>query len=100
MAFVSGPFNLEQGNSAKFGVEFLDITGSPTVPLSATMTVTYTTVSNSSQVDSFTLNQVGTFFTGSWASTNAALGLATYSVLISSVSMAIGQLRVLQRKAG
>lgn len=101
MTFLSGPFNMQQGNSIEFVVEFLDTSGVLTVPPSATMTVTYTNTSNASQTDTVTLASVGSFFTGIWSSTSAALGLATWTAtaLPSSVQAATGQLRVIQRRA-
>jgi hypothetical protein len=98
--FASGPFNIEQGNSVVFGVEFFDASGFTSVPSSASMTVAYTNTSNVTQTDSFTLNRQNLFFTGSWSSTSAALGLATYTAIAnSSVSpIANGQLRIIQRK--
>jgi hypothetical protein len=101
MTFLSGPFNIEQGNSAQFVVEFLDTTGVLTVPPSAAMTVVYTNTSFSPQTDSVTMTSVGSFFTGTWSSTSAGLGLATWTAtaLPSSVQAAQGQIRVIQRKA-
>src|SRR5271156_1374696 len=97
--FLSGPFNMQQGNSAAFVVEFLDINGLYTVPLSPGMTVSYTNPSYAPQVDTVTLLSVGGFFNGTWSSTSAALGLATWLATgPSSVQVATGQLRILQRK--
>lgn len=91
---------MEQGNSVNFAVEFLDQFGSTSVPSSASLTVAYTNISNSSQTDTVTLNPVSKFFTGTWSSTSAALGLALWTAIAnSSVSnVAQGQLRVIQRK--
>ncbi len=99
MPFLSGPFNIQQGNSAQFAVEFFDSLGSLSVPPSASMTVTYTNTANSSQTDNVTLSLNGGFFTGTWSSTSAALGLATWSAItaLSTVQIATGQLRVIQR---
>lgn len=101
MTFLSGPFNIEQGNSVQFVVEFYDSTGFLTVPPSATMSVVYTNTSNAPQTDAVTLNSVGSFFNGTWSSTSAALGLATWTAtaLPSSVQAAQGQIRIIQRKA-
>lgn len=101
MTFQSGPFNIEQGNSAQFVVEFFDSTGLLSVPPSATMSVVYTNTSNATQTDTLTLVSVGSFFTVTWSSTSAALGLATWTAtaLPSSVQAAQGQIRVIQRKA-
>lgn len=102
MVFRSGPFNIEQGNSVSFGVEFLDVLGSPTVPASATMAVAYITNANQTQVDTVSLTPVGSYFTGVWSSTSATLGLATWvaATSFSSIQVATGQIRVLQRRAG
>jgi len=100
MAFQSGPFNLQQGNSAQFVVEFFDSTGLLSIPPSATMVVVYTNISNLTQTDTVTMTSVGSFFTGTWSSTSAALGLATWTAtaLPSSVQAAQGQFRIIQRK--
>jgi len=99
MPFLSGPFNIQQNNSARFTVEFFDTLGSLSVPPSASMTVTYTNTSNASQVDSVTLSPNGSFFTGTWSSTSAALGLATWVAItsLSTVQIATGQLRIIER---
>lgn len=99
--FPSGPFNIEQGNSALFTVEFFDTNGFTSVPSSASMTVTYINASAATQVDTVALSQVNAaFFNGTWSSTSAALGLATWAATASSsVSpLAQGQLRVIQRR--
>lgn len=63
------------------------------------MMVAYTTITNSSQTDSVTLNPINAFFKGTWSSTSAGLGLATWTAIAnSSVSqVATGQLRIIQR---
>ena len=99
--YNSGPFNIEQNNSAYFAVEFLDSSGSLTVPSAATLTVAYTNTSNAAQTDTITLTQTNSFFTGTWPSTSAALGLAIWNAYTTgnSTSQAIGQLRVIQRQS-
>lgn len=99
--YNSGPINIESGNSTFFTVEFLDSTGSLTVPASAGMTVTYTNTSNSTQTDTVTLTPNGSFFTGTWSSTSAALGLATWITTMtgSTTTQATGQVRVIERQA-
>lgn len=96
---MGGPINIQQGNSANFTVEFFDSLGSLSVPPSASMSVTYTNTSNANQVDSVTLSPNGSFFTGTWSSTSAALGIATWIALtsLSTVQLATGQLRIIQR---
>ena len=96
----SGPFNLEQGNSANLVVAYYDANGVRTVPLSPTFTVTYTNTSNAPQVDTVSLRQSNVFFLGTWSSTSAALGLATWNTATSSgLLLSTGQFRVIQRKA-
>lgn len=100
MTFLSGPFNIQQGNTVEFVVEFFDSAGALSVPSGATMTITYTNTSNVGQTDSITLTSVGRFFNGTWSSALASLGLATWTAtaLPSSVQAAQGQIRVIQRK--
>lgn len=100
MVFQSGPFNMEQGNSIIFTVEFFDANGFTSVPSSASMSVSYRNTSNATQVDSVTLNVINSFFNGTWSSTSAALGLATWTAIANSSvgQVANGQLRVIQRR--
>lgn len=99
--FQSGPFNIEQGNTASFVVEFFDTTGATTVPSSASMTMAYTNTSGSSQTDNVALTVVNSFFLGTWSSTSAALGIAvgTATTAFSSIQVSLVQLRVMQRRA-
>lgn len=75
-----GPINITQGNSAQFTLEFIDSSGNITTPSSANLTVTYTNTSLASQSDSVTLALTGSFFTGTWSSTSARVGLATWTL--------------------
>ena len=99
--YNSGPFNIQQGNSANFVVEFFDDSGDLTVPSSADLTVTYTNTSNISQADAVTLTEINSFFTGTWPSTSAALGLATWVATCagSTATQSTGQLRIIQRQS-
>lgn len=100
MTFQSGPVNIESGNSAKFAIEFLDSTGALTVPSSANLSVVYINTSNVSQTDSVTLTQTNSFWTGTWSSVSAALGLAIWTATGASTTVqATGQIRVLQRQS-
>jgi hypothetical protein len=98
-SYLSGPFNIGQGNSANFTVEFFDSNGFLSIPPSATMSVTYVNTTGASQTDPVTLVSGGRFFTGIWSSTSAALGIATWvaTALPSSVQAASGQLRIIER---
>ena len=97
--YVSGPINIEKGNTAYFSIEFLSSVGELTTPSSANMTVAYTNTSNASVTDTVSLTLSNSFFSGSWSSTSAALGLATWQATMagSTVVQATGQLRILQR---
>lgn len=100
MTYVSGPVNIQQGNTANFVVEYFDSAGDLSVPSGGTISVVYTNTSNSQTTDTVTLTQTGSFFTGSWASTTAALGLATWTVAATG-STAVdvsGQIRVIDRQ--
>lgn len=98
--YNSGPINIQQGNSANFTIEFLDDDGDLTVPSSANLSITYTNTSNTSQTDSVTLTNSNSFFTGTWSSTSAALGLATWEATAASTTVqATGQLRIIQRQS-
>lgn len=95
----SGPFNIEQGNTAAFVVEFFDVNGVLSIPTSPGMTITYTNTLFNSQTDTIALSLNGGFFTGSWVSNQASLGLATWiATAPSSNQVATGQIRVIQRK--
>jgi len=99
--FNSGPINIEAGNSAAFTVEFLDSSGNITVPSGGSLAVTYLNASNSSQTDTVTLAGNGSFFTGTWSSTSAALGTATWVATItgSTITQSAGQVRIIQRQS-
>lgn len=101
MPYISGPVNIEKGNSASFTIEFLNASGVLTTPSTANLTVAYTNTSNASVTDTVSLTQSNSFFTGTWSSTSAALGLATWEATMagSTVIQATGQLRILQRQS-
>jgi hypothetical protein len=75
------PINITQGNSAQFTVEFLDSFGSPTTPSGGQVVISYQsalTAASTSQI--IVLTGSGSLFTGTWASSVAATGLAPWSV--------------------
>jgi hypothetical protein len=79
-------FNLLQGNTANFGVEFLDATGALAIPASATITINYTSnASGNAAVATINMTLNQSFYTASWSSVPAALGIATYSVTAPGV---------------
>ena len=100
MTFLSGPINIEQGNSAVFTLEFQSSTGDIITPSTAALTVAYTNLSNATQIDSVSLTVVDSFWTGTWSSTSAKLGLATWNATSGgSTATGNGQLRVIQRQS-
>ena len=99
--YDSGPINIQQGNSANFTVEFLSSLNELTVPSSAYIHISYTNLSASSVSEDFDLTENNSFFTGTWSSTSAALGLATWIAYAagSTTGQATGQLRIVQRQS-
>jgi len=95
----SGPFNLEQGNSTNFTVEYFDVNGNLALGVSPMITVAYTNTSNSSQTDTITLTPLNNFYIGTWSSTSASLGLATWITYSGGNQVETGLFRVIQRKA-
>ncbi len=92
--------DLEQGNSAQFMVGFFDAAGVTSIPSSASMTVAYINTANSSQTDIVALNLGNKTFIGTWSSTSASLGLATWTAIANSSVGQVkqGLLRIIQRK--
>ena len=94
------PTNIGQDNTARFVVEFFDSDGALTVPSSGTLTITYVDRSAlTSTSTSISLTQTNSFFLGTWSSTGAALGLATWSVSAPGITSpaATGEIRVIDR---
>ncbi len=92
------PINVTLGSTVKFTVEFFDSNQILTVPTSATITVTYPLSSANLTLVScaIPMTQVGSFFTATWGSGVAALGLSSYSVSApGQASPTTGTLRVL-----
>ena len=77
---MPGPYNVTQGSTVEFTVEFFDASGVLTTPTSATLVMTYTTVVGSTTTQSVNMTQSGSFFTAIWGSGVAKLGLATFSI--------------------
>ena len=93
---MPGPYNVTQGSTVEFTVEFLDSTGALTVPTSATLTMTYTTVLGATATSATAMTQSGSFFTATWGSGVANLGLAAFSITAPGQATAtIGTLRLL-----
>lgn len=93
-----GPTNIQKNNSAFFTAEFIDSFGNITIPAGgATLTITYTNINNASQTDAFIMTSINSFFTATWSSTSASLGLADWSIVATGFSSLaqIGQIRVI-----
>lgn len=93
---MPGPFNVTQGSTVEFTVEFFDSTGATTTPTSATLTMTYTTVAGATASLALAMSQSGSFFVTTWGSGVAKLGLATFSIAAPGQATAtVGSLRLL-----
>jgi hypothetical protein len=92
-----GPTNIDQGNLAEFVAEFFDSNHNVTVPIGATLNVSYTNINNASQTDSVTMAQINSFYVATWSSTSASFGLANWSITAAGNSSAsqVGQIRVI-----
>lgn len=92
-----GPVNIQYGNSAFFTAEFYDANGLLTVPSGATLSITYTNISNASQTDTVLMSLNNQFYVCTWSSSNASLGLALWSIIATGASSAsqIGVIRVI-----
>lgn len=92
------PYNVTLGSTVEFTVEFFDSAGVLTVPTSATLTVTYPPSSNSLTTTSCAIDMSasGDFFTATWGTGVAALGIASFSVTgAGQASPTTGQLRLI-----
>lgn len=92
------PINVRLGSTAEFTVCFFDTSDVLTVPTSATLTITYPLSSNSITTTSCTIGMTaaGSFFTATWGTGVAALGLSSYSISAPGQATATaGTLRVI-----
>lgn len=97
-----GPTNVRTGQLAKFTFEFYDSNENTIVPaLGGTLYMVFLNVNNVPQVDTINLTQVGSFFRGTWDSSEASLGLADWLVINNDdlineavIPTQVGQLRV------
>jgi hypothetical protein len=74
------PVNITQGSTVSFTVEFLDSSGNLTVPSSATLTMTYTSITGTTASSVIAMTRSNSFFTATWGSGQAAYGMANYSI--------------------
>lgn len=75
------PINVTTGSTVQFTVEFFDATNVLTVPTSATLTITYPLSSNSIVIGTAVIGMtpIGSFFTATWGTGVAALGITSVS---------------------
>jgi hypothetical protein len=94
------PINVVTGSTVGFTVVFFSTTSGQsvmTVPSSATLTITYPLSSNSIATGTATISMSpsGSFFTATWGSGVAALGITSYSVSApGQVTATTGSLRI------
>lgn len=91
------PVNVLQGNTVQFVVEFLSsATGAIASPTSASITVFYH-VGGTATSTTFDLSASGSFWTGSWDTTGADLGIVTYTTASSATTnpASTGDLRII-----
>ncbi len=92
------PTNITQGNTARFVVVYLSSLGALTTPSSGQVTISYTDRSTLTATSTtIGLTATNSFYLGTWSSTGAALGLATWEVTSanSTVAAATGTIRVI-----
>lgn len=92
------PINASLGSTIGFTVEFFDSANNLTVPSSATLTITYPLSSNSITTASCVvgMSAAGSFFTATWGSGVAALGITSYSISAPGQAAATtGELRLI-----
>lgn len=91
------PWTIQQGSTVEFTAAFLDSGGSITVPTSATLTMTYTTVAGATASSAVGMSAAGSFFTATWPSAQSGLGFANFSISAPGQSTpTTGQLRIVQ----
>jgi hypothetical protein len=92
------PINITSGSTVQFTVVFTDASSAVVVPSSATMTVTYPLSSASLTMATCAIGMAanGQFFTASWGSGVAALGITSLSVSAPGLATPLaGTLRVI-----
>lgn len=84
------PFNVASGSTVVFTVVFFDANGAVTVPTSATVTVTYPLSSNPLTTASCSIGMTasGDFFTATWGSGVAALGMSSATASAPGIASA------------
>jgi hypothetical protein len=92
-----GPVNITYPNPALFIAEFFNTNGARVVPSGATLSIGYINVNSAPQIDNIAMSANNSYFTATWSSTNAASGLAPWSVTVTGETSAAqtGVIRVL-----
>lgn len=90
------PTNITKGRTAQFIVEFIDASGNLVTPSSGQLTINYA-VNFVSQQDVIDLSPSGSFWTGSWDSSPADLGIANWSVTspLTTTPAQVGEINVI-----
>lgn len=90
------PTNITRGRTAQFIVEFVDENGALVTPSSGQITINYA-VDFVTQQAVVALSQSGSFWTGTWDSTPADLGIADWSVSspLTTSPAQVGQLNII-----
>lgn len=81
-----GPVNIRRGNSAAFTVQFFDVNGNTTTPLSAILALSYTDIANALQTDNVTLLPSNSFLIGTWGSSTVPAQLVPWTVTATGAS--------------
>ncbi len=94
------PINVPSGRTVVFTAVFFDTAEAVTVPTSATLTVTYPPDASPLTLVScaIAMTAAGSFFTASWSSSVAALGLSSFAAAapgqVTAAPGATGILRI------
>lgn len=94
------PYSIPSGRQVIFTAVFFDTDEAITVPSSATLTVTYPLAADSTTLTScsIAMTAAGDFFTASWSSSVAALGLSSFAAAapgqVTAAPGAAGTLRI------
>lgn len=94
------PINVPSGRTVVFTAVFFDTSEAVTVPSSATLTVTYPLDQSGITLVScaIAMTAAGDFFTATWSSSVAALGMSSYSAAapgqVTAAPGSAGELRI------
>jgi len=92
------PTNITYGNTARFVVEYFSSLGALSEPSSGQVTISYTDRATLTATSTtIGLTATNSFYLGTWSSTGAVIGLATWEVTSanSTTAAATGTIRVI-----